>query len=46
VVIEDVDLLALKLREECPNSEGARLMLCRLVEDLVGLARAVERAAA
>jgi uncharacterized membrane protein YccC len=35
---------ARSLREECPNSEGARLMLRRLVEDLVGLARAVERA--
>jgi uncharacterized membrane protein YccC len=32
------------LRDECPNSEGARLMLRRLVEDLVGLIRSLESA--
>lgn len=31
------------LRDECPDSEGARLMLRRLVEDLIGLARSLER---
>ena len=31
------------LREERPNSEGARLMLRRLVEDLVALVRSIER---
>ena len=31
------------LREGCPNSEGVRLMLRRLVEDLMALARSIER---
>ena len=31
------------LRDPCPNSEGARLMLRRLVEDLGGLVRALQR---
>ena len=31
------------LRDECPDSEGTRLMLRRLVEDLIGLARSLER---
>ena len=31
------------LRDECPDSEGARLMLRRLMEDLIGLARSLER---
>jgi len=30
------------LRDECPNSEGASLMLRRLVEDLVGVTRSLE----
>ena len=34
------------LRDECPNSEGARLMLRRLVEDLGGVARSLERSGA
>ena len=34
---------AKSMRDECPNSEGARLMLRRLVEDLIALARSVER---
>jgi hypothetical protein len=32
------------LREQWPNSEGARLMLRRLVEDLGALIRSIERA--
>jgi hypothetical protein len=32
------------LRGEWPNSEGARLMLRRLVEDLGALIRSIERA--
>jgi uncharacterized membrane protein YccC len=35
---------AQSLLQECPNSEGARLMLRRLVEDLGALIRSVERA--
>jgi uncharacterized membrane protein YccC len=31
------------LRDECSNSEGARLMLRRLVEDLGGLVRSLQR---
>ena len=31
------------LRDECPDSEGARLMLRRLVEDLIGSARSLEK---
>ena len=31
------------LRNECPNSEGARLMLRRLVEDLGGLVKSLQR---
>lgn len=31
------------LHQECPNSEGARLMLRRLMEDLGALTRAIER---
>jgi uncharacterized membrane protein YccC len=34
---------AKSLRDECPNSEGARLMLRRLVEDLISLLRWLER---
>lgn len=34
------------LRDECPNSEGARLMLRRLVEDLGGVAGSLERSGA
>jgi uncharacterized membrane protein YccC len=33
---------ATALRDECPNSEGARLMLRRLTEDLGGVARALQ----
>ena len=32
------------LQQECPDSEGARLMLRRLVEDLGALIRSIERA--
>jgi uncharacterized membrane protein YccC len=32
------------LRETCPQSEGARLMLRRLIEDFTALCRSVERA--
>jgi hypothetical protein len=35
---------AQSLHQECPNSEGARLMLRRLVEDLGALIRSIERA--
>ena len=35
---------AQSLHQECPSSEGARLMLRRLVEDLVALIRSIERA--
>ena len=31
------------LRNDCPNSEGARLMLRRLVEDLGGLVKSLQR---
>jgi uncharacterized membrane protein YccC len=34
---------ARSLRDECPNSEGARLMLRRLVEDLIALVYSIER---
>jgi uncharacterized membrane protein YccC len=32
------------LREACPHSEGARLMLRRLIEDLASLGKSIERA--
>ena len=35
---------AQSLQQECPGSEGARLMLRRLVEDLGALIRSIERA--
>ena len=40
---ENCGRAARALRDECPDSEGARLMLRRLVEDLIGLARSLER---
>lgn len=36
-------LAAKALRDACPNSEGARLMLRRLVEDLGGVVRSLQR---
>jgi len=41
---ENISAAAKALREECPNSEGARLMLRRLAEDLTALVRSMERA--
>src|SRR5262249_32313239 len=33
-----------RLQQQCPDSDGARLMLRRLVEDLIALIRSIERA--
>ena len=40
---EACGLAAKALRDECPNSEGARLMLRRLLEDCGGVVRALQR---